>query len=185
MQSNCLKTADGVINGERQDSYGAPEDSFPIIAGYWNIFIQEKIRQATGVIITDLLDPLDVTNLMVLFKQARKLGQSPSIDNHIDSAGYEAIGADRFLAPMLDAQNDLDLKQAAGGLAEAILTQPLYGVGWIHKEPPSMFRCGACQGTGKISNIHDTATLDDRGWIICPTCKGNGFVGKTTKEDGV
>lgn len=92
---SCLKEADKIINGERQDSYGAPEDSFPIIAGYWNVFLAAKLK-ALGIDVKDLLSPLDTTNMMVLFKQARKLGQRPSRDNYVDSCGYEAIGADRL-----------------------------------------------------------------------------------------
>ena len=92
---NCLKEAGKIINGERQDSYGAPEDSFAIVAGYWNVFLAAKLK-ALGVDVKDLLTPLDTTNLMVLFKQARKLGQKPSRDNYVDSCGYEAIGADRL-----------------------------------------------------------------------------------------
>ena len=92
---NCLKEAGKIINGERQDSYGAPEDSFTIIAGYWNVFLAAKLK-ALGVDVKDLLSPLDTTNMMVLFKQARKLGQKPSRDNYVDSCGYESIGADRL-----------------------------------------------------------------------------------------
>lgn len=92
---DCLKEADKIINGERQDSYGAPEDSFTIIAGYWNVFLAAKLK-ALGIDVKDLLSPLDTTNMMVLFKQARKLGQKPSRDNYVDSCGYEAIGADRL-----------------------------------------------------------------------------------------
>ena len=92
---DCLKEADKIINGERQDSYGGPEDSFTIIAGYWNVFLTAKLK-ALGMDVKDLLSPLDTTNMMVLFKQARKLGQKPSRDNYVDSCGYEAIGADRL-----------------------------------------------------------------------------------------
>lgn len=92
---DCLKEADKIINGERRDSYGAPEDSFTIIAGYWNVFLAAKLK-ALGIDVKDLLSPLDTTNMMVLFKQARKLGQRPSRDNYVDSCGYEAIGADRL-----------------------------------------------------------------------------------------
>jgi hypothetical protein len=97
-----LEEANVVVNGERQDQYGAPEDSFEIIAGYWNVMLRQKIKDACKrlelpvVDIKDLLTPLDTTNMMVLFKQARKLGQRPKRDNYVDSIGYEAIGADRL-----------------------------------------------------------------------------------------
>lgn len=91
-----LEQANDIINGERQDMYGAPEDSFEIIAKYWNVLLWAKLKER-GVDIPDLLDPLAASNMMVLFKQARKLGQKPSRDNYIDSIGYEAIGCDRLM----------------------------------------------------------------------------------------
>ena len=103
VQRNCLQEADKIINGERQDMYGSPEDSFEIIAGYWNVLLRQKIKDACRrmgidtVDIPDLLTPLDTTNMQVLFKQARKLGQKPCRDNYVDSCGYEAIGADRLM----------------------------------------------------------------------------------------
>lgn len=88
---SSLEEAEKIINGERQDEYGNPEDSFKIIAGYWNVFLKARLG------VERHLTPLDVANMMILFKQARKLGQKPKRDNYIDSIGYEAIGADRFL----------------------------------------------------------------------------------------
>ena len=87
---NCLLEANKVINGERQDEYGNPENSFQIIAEYWTTFLKYKCGLDTP------LTPLDITNMMVLFKQARKLGQKHKRDNYVDSCGYEAIGADRL-----------------------------------------------------------------------------------------
>jgi hypothetical protein len=39
---NILKKAEKIINGERQDQYGKPEDSFGIIAEYWNAYLRRK-----------------------------------------------------------------------------------------------------------------------------------------------
>ena len=38
--------------------------------------------------------------MMILFKQARKLGQKPCIDNYRDAAGYEGIGGDMVAAEL-------------------------------------------------------------------------------------
>lgn len=92
----ATQEADLTINGARQDQYGAPENSFSILAGYWNVFLRAKLKKL-GYDVPDLLTPLDTANMMVLFKQARKLGQKPCRDNYVDSIGYEAIGADRLL----------------------------------------------------------------------------------------
>lgn len=93
---NACRQADAIVNGERQDQYGSPENSFPIVAAYWNVFLWQKIKTRTGLDVRDLLSPLDTTNMMVLFKQARKLGQKHTRDNYVDAIGYEAIGADRL-----------------------------------------------------------------------------------------
>jgi len=94
-KESILGTANRIINGERQDSYGAPEDSFQIIAEYWSTFLNAKFKRRTPEF-RFVLDPVDVANLMVLFKQARKLGQKPARDTYADSVGYEAIAADRL-----------------------------------------------------------------------------------------
>jgi len=86
-----LLQAKETICGERQDSYGNPENSFNIIAQYWSIYIANRSAGHKSSI-----TPLDVANMMVLFKQARKLGQIHCRDNYIDSIGYEAIAADRL-----------------------------------------------------------------------------------------
>lgn len=92
---DALTEAGNIINGERQDSYGNPEDSFSIIAGYWTIYLEARCR---GFIVNEpIVRPVDVANMMILFKQARKLGQKPCRDNYIDSIGYEAIAADRLI----------------------------------------------------------------------------------------
>lgn len=89
---NILKEADTVINGERQDAYGSPEDSFGIIADYWNCFITYKYATTGGVV----LDKKDVARMMTLFKIARMHGQKYERDNWRDAIGYLAIEADRL-----------------------------------------------------------------------------------------
>jgi len=94
-KESILDTASRIINGERQDSYGAPEDSFQISAEYWSTYLNGKFKKRTPDF-KFVLDPVDVANMMVLFKQARKLGQKPKRDNYIDACGYEALAADRL-----------------------------------------------------------------------------------------
>jgi len=94
-KESILATAGRIINGERQDSYGAPEDSFQIIAEYWSAYLNGKFKTRTPGF-KFVLVPVDVANLQILFKQARKLGQKPKRDNYVDSVGYEAIAADRL-----------------------------------------------------------------------------------------
>lgn len=94
-RGKVLKEAFGIINGERQDDYGNPEDSFRIIAEYWSTYLSNS--QVCTITVNDVdveLEPINVSDMMVLFKQARKLGQKPCIDNYRDAAGYEGIGGD-------------------------------------------------------------------------------------------
>lgn len=81
---NILEEADKTINGERQDQYGSPEDSFALIANYWSVYLDTFIT------------PRDVARMMTLFKIARMHGQKESRDNWRDAIGYLAIDADRL-----------------------------------------------------------------------------------------
>lgn len=90
-RSDILNEAHDIINGERQDSYGNPEDSFKIIAEFWSTYIKYKF----GLVVK--LSNLDTAHMMSLFKHARMLGQKPTRDNYVDACGYLAIAADRLL----------------------------------------------------------------------------------------
>ena len=87
----CLDQAKQVICGERQDTYGSPEDSFKIIAKYWTIYMANRPSDLDAPI-----TPADVAHMMILFKMARVQGQRPSRDNYVDIAGYVSIAADRL-----------------------------------------------------------------------------------------
>jgi len=84
---SCLDEAKSIITGERQDSYGNPEDSFNIIAQLWTAYL----KNTDTIIMVE-----DVAHMMILFKIARCLGQKSSRDNYIDIAGYASIAADRL-----------------------------------------------------------------------------------------
>lgn len=91
MRGKILNKALDIINGDRLDTYGNPEDSFTLIGEYWTTYLR-----ANGAITeTDILiSPQEVSEMMMLFKIARMSGQKPSIDNYVDLAGYAAIAAD-------------------------------------------------------------------------------------------
>lgn len=80
-RGKVLDKAKDIINGERQDVYGDPEDSFKVIADYWSTFLCLKITSK------------DVALMMTLFKIAREQNQH-KIDNLIDAAGYIGIAGD-------------------------------------------------------------------------------------------
>lgn len=80
-RGSILDEAKAIINGERNDMYGNPEDSFMLIAELWTAFL--------GVTIS----AKDVALMMCLLKIARETKQG-SRDNWRDLAGYAALGAD-------------------------------------------------------------------------------------------
>ena len=92
MTSPTLEKADSIINGERQSQYGAPEDSFALIADYWNTYL---IHTKVDIDATPL-DSSDIAIMMALFKIARMSGQKWAPDNAVDCCGYLAILNDRL-----------------------------------------------------------------------------------------
>lgn len=80
------------IAKNRNTIYGEPEDSFKLIADYWETYIKHNCASA-GADIAIL--PRDVAMLMVLFKIGRLEGaEFESYDSFIDMAGYAICGAD-------------------------------------------------------------------------------------------
>jgi hypothetical protein len=79
MRGKILDEVREIINGERQDQYGDPEDSFSTICALWNV-----ILYPTQII------PKDVCMMMALFKIGREIHQHKR-DNLIDAIGYLAL----------------------------------------------------------------------------------------------
>ena len=77
-----LDEAKRVINGERQDQYGNPEDNFRLIAEMWSIYLKRGIT------------PKDVALMMHLLKVARIVSGTDKRDSYIDACGYLALAAD-------------------------------------------------------------------------------------------
>lgn len=91
---DILSEAFHTINGERQDQYGKPEDSFRIIASFWNTYLRYKGKlkeDSAGI------SAVDIAHMMSLFKHARMIGQKFNRDNYVDACGYLAIAADKLL----------------------------------------------------------------------------------------
>lgn len=81
-RNDILKTAELIVNGEREGQYGAPEDSFSNIARLWGIYLGRDLK------------PSDVANLMVLMKVARNMNGVYKADNWVDMVGYSALGGE-------------------------------------------------------------------------------------------
>ena len=80
VNTSVLDKVKNIINGNRLDSYGLPEDSFQRIADYWNVYMNHTIGDG------DIL-PKDIAMMMVLFKLAREENKHKE-DNIVDAIGY-------------------------------------------------------------------------------------------------
>jgi len=90
---SVLEEAHKVINGERQDAYGHPEDSFQTIADLWSVYINRKFR------VDVKLTGLTRRSCFPLFKHARMMGSNMiSRDTIVDACGYLAILGDRLIS---------------------------------------------------------------------------------------
>jgi len=87
---SSLTEANTIIEGDRKDQYGNPEDAFGDIAAYWNVHMVNK-----GYIDAWQLTAEDIAIMMVLMKVAREENQHKR-DNAIDAIGYLALYADRL-----------------------------------------------------------------------------------------
>lgn len=86
-QRGCvLMRALDVINGERQQQYGNPEDTFSEISKVWNWWLNGKLQ----VYVTEQ----DVAMMMCLMKIAREKNGAGKTDNVVDACGYLGLYED-------------------------------------------------------------------------------------------
>jgi hypothetical protein len=99
-RGQVLLDAHKIINGDRQQSYGNPEDTHGVIADLWNGYLQalNKVQASSGeprmANNPPRLHDKDVALMMVLFKIGRELNGAGCKDNMVDAAGYIALAAD-------------------------------------------------------------------------------------------
>lgn len=82
IRTQVLETADQLINGDRNASYGDALDSFTRIAAMWTASL--------GVTIT----PAQVAMMLALLKVSRLSASPDHEDSWIDLAGYAALGGE-------------------------------------------------------------------------------------------
>jgi hypothetical protein len=76
-----LLDAADIIDGDRNETYGGPEQSFTVIAEFWSTYLGFTIQ------------PSDVAAMMALLKIARIKGSGGKHkDSWTDGAGYFACG---------------------------------------------------------------------------------------------
>lgn len=80
-RKECLEAAEKAVLTDRETDYGAPEDTFEYIAGFWTNYLRIPVTAK------------DVANMMALLKIARSK-HSHKDDNYVDIAGYAACAAE-------------------------------------------------------------------------------------------
>ena len=76
-----LEEAANIVDGDRNKTYGKPEDSYGAIAELWSVYLKRYVK------------PHDVAAMMILLKVARIMGSNGiHRDSWVDIAGYAACG---------------------------------------------------------------------------------------------
>ena len=79
-REECLRKANEIVNGQREQQYGTPEDNFKMIAEMWSAYLETDVSA------------VDVAMMMSLLKIARISTGTFNEDSFIDLAGYAACG---------------------------------------------------------------------------------------------
>lgn len=79
---DILNTAEGLVNGDRNNSYGDPKQDFARTATMWGAYLGVEV------------EPHDVAAMMALLKVSRIRWSPNKKDHWVDGAGYFACGAD-------------------------------------------------------------------------------------------
>lgn len=91
-RGQILDKAKAIINGDRQQQYGDAEDSFTLIATFWQTYIDAALVDSGSIVRP--LGGKDVAMMMTLMKIARESNGAGKEDNLIDACGYLALAAD-------------------------------------------------------------------------------------------
>lgn len=87
-RTELLNEADSLINGDRNISYGDPNDDFRKTADMWTVYIKSVFKERPH------LTAHDVAALLCLLKISRIAWSPEKRDNWVDLAGYAACGWD-------------------------------------------------------------------------------------------
>ena len=90
-RERLLQEAIDTITKDRNEEYGGPENSFKLIADFWNVYLDAK-RSNTGIMPS--ITPGDVALMMDLLKTARLIANPKHVDSVRDKAGYLGCYAD-------------------------------------------------------------------------------------------
>lgn len=91
IRNDVLQLALTIVDGPRNENYGQPEDSFHLIAQFWNNYLEDM-----GNIVP--IKGHDVAVMLMLLKIARlSKSRGDHSDSWIDVAGYAACGYESFV----------------------------------------------------------------------------------------
>lgn len=88
-----LQTATNVVMTQRGTQHGDAENSFGMIAAFWNAYLMHVAFRRTGQVIDPGIKPQDVAEMMSLLKKARKVYGQNDPDHYVDDAGYIGLAA--------------------------------------------------------------------------------------------
>lgn len=95
-RSNVLTEADDLINGDRNNQYGEPNDDFRKTADMWSVYLSSVAKAPVTLL------PHDVAVLMMMLKISRIAWSPSKQDNWVDLAGYAACGWDCVVSESLN-----------------------------------------------------------------------------------
>lgn len=118
-RAEILQTAEKLINGDRADTYGPPEQSFGRIANLLNAMgWQVNYVDRTGKSSPRPLDAVDVALGLLQLKVSRIISSPDHEDSWVDAAGYAALGGEMAIRRGVSLKaEDLDKLNATQGSA--------------------------------------------------------------------
>lgn len=105
-RAKILEKAKDIVNGQRDEMYGSPENSFSAIAVLWESYF--AARDIANVVTPDSdffvgrISEYDVAMLMILLKIARSMKNPDNPDHYIDMAGYAACVGEIYTQPFAE-----------------------------------------------------------------------------------
>lgn len=122
-RKEILETAESIVNGEREEQYGTPENNFRTIGKLWEAYLGAQYMGRIE------FEPHDVAAMLALLKIARIAGGQAKDDNWVDLAGYAACGGELQsgtvdLEKMRQDLNDEPMKVASTAAQAARDTWP-------------------------------------------------------------
>lgn len=123
-RGEVLVEALSIINGERQDAYGNPEDNFATIAEFWTAYMKasrKRLPPNAPEHIHFWITPKDVAVMMALLKIARIATGTQRKDSYVDAAGYIGLAADMDSEAAPPAETDEEREAAAKIFATFIM----------------------------------------------------------------